>query len=206
MLNFEVHTRAMNIFFSPPWYKLHVVLTGSLLLLLLHLLPMAASARSSGSRSHSFAPRLPSVESVSSYAFARKIRFRCGLSVTKRSVDSEREEHQPTSGTSSLQPTSSTRSLLVKLINLFADSFNGGATKGEESRAQRAGELREKRSNFSSSFKAQLAQLRALKSVPIKRSRRGSGSFEMRRNLLEAIATMAAEVNAAIPLTVSKNS
>ena len=204
MLNFEVHTRAMNIFFSPPWYKLHVVLTGSLLLLLLHLLPMAASARSSGSRSHSFAPRLPSVESVSSYAFARKIRFPCGLSVTKRSVDSKREEHQPTSGTSSLQPTSSTRSLLVKLINLFADSFNGGATEGEDSSAQTAGELREKRSN--SSFKAKLAELRALKSVPIKRSRRGSGSFEMRRNLLEAIATMAAEVNAAIPLTVSKNS
>ena len=176
---------------------------------------MAASARSSGSRSHSFAPRLPSVESVSSYAFARKIRFPCGLSVTKRSVGSEREEHQPTSSTSSLlpssstrslQPTSSTSSLLVKLINLFADSFNGGATEREESRAQTAGELREKRSNFSSSFKAQLAQLRALKSVPIKRSRRGSGSFEMRRNLLEAIATMAAEVNAAIPLTVSKNS
>ena len=158
---------------------------------------MAASARSSGSRSHSFAPRLPSVESVSSYAFARKIRFPCGLSVTKRSVGSETEEHQPTSSTSSP---------LAKLINLFADSFNGGATEGEESRAHTAGDLREKRSNFSSSFKAQLAQLRALKSVPIKRSRRGSGSFEMRRNLLEAIATMAAEVNAAIPLTVSKNS
>ena len=165
---------------------------------------MAASARSSGSRSRSFAPRLPSVESVSSYAFARKIRFPCGLSVTKRSVGSEREEHQQTSGTSSLQPSSSTSSLLVKLINLFADSFNSGATEGEESRAQTAGELREKRSK-SSSFKAQLAQLKALKSMPIKRSRRGSGSFEMRRNLLEAIAMMAAEVNVAIPLTVSKN-
>ena len=197
MLNFEVHTRAMNIFFSPPWYKLHVVLTGSLLLLLLHLLPMAACARSSGSSSHSFAPRLPSVESVSSYAFARKIRFPCGLSVTKRSVGSETEEHQPTSSTSSL---------LVKLIYLFADSINRDATKGEESRTQIAAELREKRSNFSSSFKAQLAQLRALKSVQIKRSRRESGSFETRRNLLEAIATMAAEVNDAIPLTVSKNS
>ena len=140
---------------------------------------------------------MPSVESVSSYAFARKIRFPCGLSVTKRSVGSETEEHQPTSSTSSL---------LVKLIYLFADSINRDATKGEESRTQIAAELREKRSNFSSSFKAQLAQLRALKSVQIKRSRRESGSFETRRNLLEAIATMAAEVNDAIPLTVSKNS
>ena len=176
---------------------------------------MAASARSSGSRLHSLAPRLPSVEPVSSYAFTRKIRFPCGLSVTKRSVGSETEEHQPTSSTSSLlpssstrslQPTSSTSSLLVKLINLFADSFNGGATEKEESRAQTAGELREKRSNTSSSFKAQLAKLRALKLVPINRSRPGSGSFEIRRNLLEAIAMMAAEVNAVIPLTVSINS
>merc|ERR1711934_639591 len=74
---------------------LQLLKAGSLLLLLLHLLPLAESSRSGGSRSHNFAPRFSPVETVSSYAFARKIRHPCGLSVVKRSISSEMaEQHQ----------------------------------------------------------------------------------------------------------------
>ena len=181
------------------------LLPGSLLLLLLHLLPLAESSRSGGSRSHNFAPRFSPVETVSSYAFARKIRHPCGLSVVKRSISSEMaEQHQQHQ-----QSSSSTTSLLIKLINLFTKSI--GSSQEEGKHLMTTGDLREgKKSNSnstsSSSFKAQLAKLRALKSKPIRRNDPGSSStanLEMRRNLLAAISRLASEVTDAIPMTVS---
>ena len=171
-------------------------MAGSLLLLLLHLLPLAASSRSGGSRSHSFAPRFSPVETVSSYAFARKIRHPCGLSVVKRSISSEMaEQHQQSS-------SSSTTSLLIKLINLFTKSI--GSSQEEGGHLTTPGDLRKSNSTSSSSFKSQLAKLRALKSKPIQRNDPGSSSnLEMRRNLLAAISRLATEVTDAIPMTVS---
>ena len=174
-------------------------LAGSVVLLLLHLLPPAASSRSSGSRSHSFAPRFSPVETVSSYAFARKIRHPCGLSVTKRSISSEMEEQQHEQ---QQQQQSSTTSLLIKLINLFTKSI--GSSQEEGGHLTTTGDLRS--NSTSSSFKAQLSKLRALKSKPIRRNDPGSSStanLEMRRNLLAAISRLASEVTDAIPMTVS---
>ena len=180
------------------------LLAGSLLLLLLHLLPLAESSRSGGSRSHNFAPRFSPVETVSSYAFARKIRHPCGLSVVKRSISSEMaEQHQQHQQSSS----SSTTSLLIKLINLFTKSI--GSSQEEGKHLTTTGDLREgKKSNSnstsSSSFKAQLAKLRALKSKPIRRNDNSNlANLEMRRNLLEAISRLASEVADTIPMTVS---
>ena len=179
------------------------LLAGSLLLLLLHLLPLAESSRSGGSRSHNFAPRFSPVETVSSYAFARKIRHPCGLSVVKRSISSEMaEQHQQHQ-----QSSSSTTSLLIKLINLFTKSI--GSSQEEGKHLMTTGDLREgKKSNSnstsSSSFKAQLAKLRALKSKPIRRNDNSNmANLEMRRNLLEAISRLASEVADTIPMTVS---
>ena len=179
------------------------LLPGSLLLLLLHLLPLAESSRSGGSRSHNFAPRFSPVETVSSYAFARKIRHPCGLSVVKRSISSEMaEQHQQHQ-----QSSSSTTSLLIKLINLFTKSI--GSSQEEGKHLMTTGDLREgKKSNSnstsSSSFKAQLAKLRALKSKPIRRNDNSNmANLEMRRNLLEAISRLASEVADTIPMTVS---
>ena len=175
-------------------------MSGSVILLLLHLLPLAASSRSSGSRSHnSFAPRLPSVETVASYTFAHKIRHPCGNSVAKRSIRSEMGEQQQQ------QTSSSTTSLLIKLINLFTKSL--GSSQQEGNRLTATEDLREK--NSTSSFRAQLAQLRALKSMPIRRRRdntesSSTGNLGMRRNLLAAIARLASEVSDAIPMTVSE--
>ena len=175
-------------------------MSGSVILLLLHLLPLAASSRSSGSRSHnSFAPRLPSVETVASYTFAHKIRHPCGNSVAKRSIRSEMGEQQQQQTSSS-----STTSLLIKLINLFTKSL--GSSQQEGNRLTATGDMREK--NSTSSFRAQLAQLRALKSMPIRRRRdntesSSTGNLGMRRNLLAAIARLASEVSDAIPMTVS---
>ena len=157
----------------------------------------------SGSRSHNFAPRFSPVETVSSYAFARKIRHPCGLSVVKRSISSEMaEQHQQHQ-----QSSSSTTSLLIKLINLFTKSI--GSSQEEGKHLMTTGDLREgKKSNSnstsSSSFKAQLAKLRALKSKPIRRNDNSNmANLEMRRNLLEAISRLASEVGDTIPMTVS---
>ena len=188
------------------------LLAGSLLLLLLHLLPLAESSRSGGSRSHNFAPRFSPVETVSSYAFARKIRHPCGLSVVKRSISSEMaEQHQHQQHQQhqhqQQQSSSSTTSLLIKLINLFTKSI--GSSQEEGKRLTTTGDLREgKKSNSnstsSSSFKAQLAKLRALKSKPIRRNDNSNlANLEMRRNLLEAISRLASEVADTIPMTVS---
>ena len=188
------------------------LLAGSLLLLLLHLLPLAESSRSGGSRSHNFAPRFSPVETVSSYAFARKIRHPCGLSVVKRSISSEMaEQHQHQQHQQhqhqQQQTSSSTTSLLIKLINLFTKSI--GSSQEEGKRLTTTGDLREgKKSNSnstsSSSFKAQLAKLRALKSKPIRRNDNSNmANLEMRRNLLEAISRLASEVADTIPMTVS---
>ena len=174
---------------------------GSLLLLLLHLLPLAASSRSSGSRTHNFAPRFSPVETVSSYAFARKIRHPCGLSVVKRSISSEMTEQQQQQQQQQ-QSSSSTTSLLIKLINLFTKSI--GSSQEEGGHLTTTGDLRS--NSTSSSFKAQLSKLRALKSKPIRRNDPGSSStanLEMRRNLLAAISRLASEVTDAIPMTVS---
>ena len=190
------------------------LLAGSLLLLLLHLLPLAESSRSGGSRSHNFAPRFSAVETVSSYAFARKIRHPCGLSVVKRSISSEMAEQQQHHQQQHQQhqhqhqqSSSSTTSLLIKLINLFTKSI--GSSQEEGKRLTTTGDLREgKKSNSnstsSSSFKAQLAKLRALKSKPIRRNDNSNmANLEMRRNLLEAISRLASEVADTIPMTVS---
>ena len=177
---------------------------GSLLLLLLHLLPLASSSRSGGSRSHSFAPRFSPVETVSSYAFARKIRHPCGLSITKRSINSEMAEQQQQH---QKQQQSSTTSLLIKLINLFSNSIRSTSQEGKNHLTTTGDLIRENKLNSSSSFKAQLARLRALKSMPIRRNGQESSSManlEMRRNLLAAIARLATEVTDAIPMTVSK--
>ena len=175
-------------------------LAGSVVLLLLHLLPPAASSRSSGSRSHSFAPRFSPVETVSSYAFARKIRHPCGFSVMKRSISSEMEEQQEQ------QQQSRTPSLLIKLFNLFSKSIGSSSQEGENHLTSTGDLIREQKMNSTSSFKAQLARLRALKWMPIRRNGPESSStanLEMRRNLLAAIARLASEVTDAIPMTVS---
>ena len=103
------------------------------------------------------------------------------------------------------QTSSSTTSLLIKLINLFTKSL--GSSQQEGNRLTTTGDLREK--NSTSSFRAQLAQLRALKSMPIRRRRdntesSSTGNLGMRRNLLAAIARLASEVSDAIPMTVSE--
>ena len=178
------------------------IFSGSLLLLLLHLLPLTAGARSGGSRSHSFAPRFSPVETVSSYAFARKIRHPCGLSLVKRSISSEMVEHQQHQQQQQQSSSSSTTSLLIKLIKLFTKSIDSSQEEAS-SHLTTTGDLRQ--NSTRSSFKAQLAQLRALKSMPVRRSDPGSSSsnLEMRRNLLSAIARLATEVTDAILMTVS---
>ena len=159
-------------------------LVGSLLLLLLHLLPLAESSRSGGSRSHNFAPQFSPSETVSSYAFARKIRHPCGLSVVKRSISSEMAEQQQQ------QSSSSTTSLLIKLINLFNLS-------------QEEGEGRKSNSTISSSFKAKLRALKPKPGSNISNNISNMANLAMRQNLLAAISRLASVVADTIPMTVS---